>query len=346
MILPGMETQMTHKPLYNLYVSCFSTEGGICHVILNDDGTLEEKEWVRLPLPTYHILDDQKLYVLLRNPFEDGKIGALTVIPVNDDATLSTNGPLYKTEGESTCHLCRKNGITYIANYTTGNVVMIKDGEDKLSKIVQHEGHGPIVLREDGYRQNGPHTHYVTLTPDQKYILNTDLGLDAIFIYDLELNEVGIAHVPEGHGARHLAFSADGKLLYCANELGNTVTVFRYADGTLTQLDSYLTIPEDYKELTTIAAIRVVDGYVYVSNRGHDSIAVFKIVGEKLERVQIQKCNGMRPRDFDFFGNFVICTNETTDDLTVLKVENHLLSIVDSKLSVPHPLCVNGTPIL
>ncbi len=119
-----------------------------------------------------------------------------------------------------------------------------------------------------------------------------DLGIDSIVVYDRDLNYVSSARVPDGNGPRHAIFSPDGSLCYCLNELSSSVSVFRYNDGEFAYLADYPALPDSFTEKNTAAAIRYHNGYVYTSNRGHNSITVFKVHGEKLVPCSFVPCGG------------------------------------------------------
>ena len=99
-------------------------------------------------------------------------------------------------------------------------------------------------------RQDTAHTHFVNLSPDKKYLLCCDLGLDSIYTYDFDLNVKSVAKVESGEGARHLAYSSDGKYVYCVNELGSSLSVFKYDNGNLNLCNTYSCILENTNENT------------------------------------------------------------------------------------------------
>lgn len=126
--------------------------------------------------------------------------------------------------------------------------------------------------------------------------------------------------------------------LFAANELKSTVAAFAYREGNLKLLDVCSAIPDDFEGETYIAAIRVRGERIYVSNRGHDSVAVLRFDGSQLELLNTCSCGGQTPRDFCFAGKYVLCTNQDSDTVTVLDEENGY-RIVGSE-SVDTPICV------
>ena len=311
-----------------IYISSCHNDGGVYSYKLCD-GVLTNEVFNPCPNPMYTIYNDNKLYVLLRDPFDKSDDSGIFTACVNNEGYLTDISETVSTLGVVGCHLCTDGKDVYAANYVSGSVVKLR------GKLVTHEGKSVHPTR-----QEKAHCHFVSITPDEKYILAVDLGMDAIVVYDKDLNEVGRVHAPAGNGPRHLIFSSDGKLCYCADELSSTVSVYRYKDGTLTYLDCYSALPKDFNEKSTIAAIREKDGYVYTSNRGHDSIAVFKADGEKLSLVNIFSCEGKGPRDFDITENILISTNEGDGSVTVFDITDIENPLLKQKLNVKNALCV------
>ena len=311
----------------DIYIAACDKEGGIYHYkAVNEELSL--CEITPLEFPMYLFIENNKFYVIQRDPFEDGISGVVS-FDLDDNGTPVNKGEIESTKGAAGCHLTVKNGQVYVANYLSGSVIKIG------GKLVTHSGVGVNLPR-----QNSAHCHFTGLTPDNKYILVCDLGLDTIFTYDLELNLLSTAKVPAGYGCRHIAFSDDGRLAYCVNELKSSISVFRYNNGELTYVDTYKALPVDYNALNTAAAVRVDKGYVYVSNRGHNSIVSFKINGEKLESPEFFSCEGKGPRDININGDYLFSTNEQTNDVTLFKVFNGKLEFIKVINTMPDPLCV------
>ena len=133
-------------------------------------------------------------------------------------------------------------------------------------------------------------------------------------------------------------FSDDGKWLFAANELASTVSLFAYEDGKLTHMDVCSALPQDFTGTNLASAIRFKDGLVYVSNRGHDSVAVIRPENGKLYPVEIIPCGGKTPRDMDFAGDYLLCTNMDSNTVTVLNTYNDF-ALTDT-VEVASPLCV------
>lgn len=311
----------------HIYISSCDRDGGIYHYLFRD-GTLEFCDKTPLDRPMYTVTYGGRLYVLLREIDESNHFGGVMSFEIAEDGSLCHPSEVVSTKGICPCHLTVTDDELYVVNYLSGNIVSTSGKESK------HTGGGINLPRQDT-----AHTHYVNLSPDKKYLLCCDLGLDRIDTYDFDLNVVSSAKVPSGHGARHLAYASDGKYIYCANELGSTVSVFAYEDGALRLQSTYSSISETTKE-NTAAAIRYHDGCVYVSNRGEDTIVCFKATKDTLSFVSRTPTGGASPRDFDFCGDHLICTNENTNNITVFAVNGGVLVPTDEVTAVKNPLCV------
>ncbi len=313
---------MTHKRHFDLYICSCSKDGGLVRVSLDSEtGELEMLSKIPLDRPMYAIKRDGELLVITREGGE-GSFGALLRFAVNEDGELSQNGEKLDTGGVVPCHLDSFGEDIYVVNYLSGNVRHIG------GRTVFHEGRGPNPTR-----QEAPHTHCVKIAPDGN-VLVTDLGLDTVFVYSRELELLSSAKVPDGYGARHMVFSKDGKTLFCVSELVSSVTVFAY-DGTLTPIGTYKAAPD--MEGNTAAAIRLVGDELFVSNRGHNSVAVFSVDGSKLTLKKYIKTYGEEPRDFDVFGRFIVSANQKSNVVSVIDKETGELVCA---LGMEEPLCV------
>lgn len=311
----------------HIYICSCTEDGGIYHLV-SDGGLPVIKDFVPLDRPTYAVISGGRLYAVLRETDKETGFGGVVSFAINGDGSLSDKSETVSSEGVVPCHLTVKDGRVYLVNYLSGNVVC------PGYKKVAHEGQGVSLPR-----QEAPHTHFVNVSPDGKYLLCCDLGLDTVFTYDSDLNEVSRAKVPDGEGARHLAYSCDGKLVYCVNELGSSVSIFGYSDGVLTLKNTYKALGS-YGGQNTAAAIRVKDGYVYVSNRGADTVTCFKAEGEELIKKSNIPCGGMSPRDMAFIGDYLLFANETTNSVTALKVRGEEAELLGFRAEIKHPICI------
>lgn len=310
-----------------LMISSCVSDGGLYRYALLPDGTLYPCGMIPADKPMYAIFQNGVLYVLEREADSVSHISGLRTFAVSADGTISEMNKRQSTLGVCAAHLCLKDGVVYVANYLSGSVVRMPD------KAVQHRGSSVHAAR-----QEAPHPHFITAAPDG-FLLATDLGTDRIYTYDAELRLIAETLLPPGSGPRHLVFSADGKTVFCANELSSTVCMYRYEGGKLTFLDEKPTLPDGCAEENTAAAIRYRDGHVYVSNRGHDSIACLKVERDHLVLKRFLLCFGKGPRDFDIINNHVVCANEGSNSVTVVEIESGKLL---SKTELPRPLCVTA----
>jgi len=242
-----------------------------------------------------------------------------------------------------------------VANYRSGSVAVFgleADGSiGPMTDHVQHEGSSVHPVR-----QSGPHAHSANLSPDGKFVLYADLGLDQILAYRLDptkgmdtANPV-INKVAPGSGPRHFAFGPKGKFAYVCNEIADTVTVFSYepASGTLKELQTVSMVPKDYTGAKSAAEIFVHPNgkFLYASNRGHDSIVVFAIDGRKgtLTPVDWTPTQGKTPRNFaiDPTGGYLFAANQDAGGVVLFKIDKKTgkLTATGDKMNVPFPVCV------
>ena len=295
------------------------------------------------PSPTYLAFDqDHHLYTVGSH---DGKGGI---------AAYKTDGVLLNhvvEEGAPHCYVAvdEKRGLVYGANYHKGQVLVYKrknDGCLELADKVQHTGHGPHE------NQASPHVHYTDLTPDQ-YLVTCDLGTDEVTTYDVDLEgkltKLATYNCNPGAGARHLVFHHHYKIAYLICELNSTIEVLIYDGvGEFEQMQVISTLPDDYSGFNGTAAIRLSkDGkFIYASNRGHDSIAVYSILADgSLELLEIVPTNGKNPRDFDLSPDqeFLIAVHQDSDNATVFKrnPETGRLAEISNEFHVPEAVCIS-----
>ena len=317
---------MIHNPLYNIYIASCTNGGGIYQYHLYDDGCLKLRNFTQMDSPMYMASENNSMYILLRSPFSESKESGLVVCGISTDGKLQAPTGIISTKGEVACHLSVNCEDVYCANYISGSVIKMPE------KLIKHEGKGINPIR-----QEAPHAHYVGFTPDKEFVCVVDLGLDTVFLYNKNLEFINKVQVPQGHGARHLVFSDNGKYCFVANELKSTVSILEYKIGELKYVDTVSCLPEGYAGETTASAIRFNEDHIYVSNRGLDTISVLKNQNGKLVYKDTYSCNGNFPRDFDIVGNYIICTNEKSDSITVLDKN---FNVVYIESNVKSPICV------
>jgi len=258
------------------------------------------------------------------------------------------------TRGDWPCHLqIDATGRWIVAsNYGSGDVALFPILENgalgEMTEFVQHHGHGP-----NSARQEGPHAHSATLTPDNRFAIVADLGIDQLLIYAFngktgKLEQNALIQTRPGAGPRHVAFHPDGQRLYVANELDSTVTVYDYdvSNGTLQELQTLDTLPPGAPE-NIVADIHVsASGQrVYVSNRGHNSVAVYAVEPDgQLARLAIPSCGGKWPRNFTLApdGRFMLVANEHSNEIAVLPVLEGTTELGEpvARAAAPRPTCL------
>jgi 6-phosphogluconolactonase len=277
----------------------------------------------------------------------DVKTGQLTLL------NRQTSG------GAGTCHVSvDATGQTLlVANYGSGSIAAMPiqaDGQlAAAATMIQHSGASVHA------RQAGPHAHFILPSPDNRFALTCDLGLDKVLLYQLQPTAAKLvphdppfAVVAPGAGPRHFAFAPDGHFVYVLNELNLTVTVFEYAPrtGRLTEFQTLSTQPEDRSVTGRDSAAQIVvhptGKFVYASNRGPDDIAVFSVDArtKKLQRVQNISTQGKTPRNFNLSpdGRWLLAANQNSDSVVVFSAAPNtgLLTPTGDSVTVGNPVCV------
>lgn len=303
--------------------------------------------------PTYVNIsqDNQTLYSVIK----DGENGGVASFSVNEQTGDLSFLNSMVTPGSSPCHVSmdNQNHFVFSSNYHRGTVesYLVNHGNGSLKShvsVIQHEGSGPDP------RQEKSHTHYAGVTPDEKFLAVVELGNDELITYKIganaELTEVNRLSFKPGSGPRHLEFHPNKKFAYVMTELSSEVVVLKYTekDGSFSQIQAISTLPLDFKENNQGSAIHLsADGhFVYAQNRGHNSIAVFKVNSEtgELQFVERVSSEGDWPRDFiiDPTGRFVVSSNQESHNLVLYSrdIETGKLTLLQSDFTIPYPVCV------
>lgn len=262
----------------------------------------------------------------------DGRFGEVWAFRFNPEPFAMETINHQTTRGDWPCHVrIDPMGKWLIAtNYGTGNFAVypiLEDGSlGDMTDFVQHQGSGP---RKE--RQEGPHVHSSIFTPDNRFAIVADLGIDQLVIYkfDSVTGKLSLhTSVPTspGAGPRHLVFHPNKKWLYAANELNSTVAFYDYdsANGTILERQNISSIPSDAPE-NIVADIHVSTSgrRLYVSNRGHNSIAVYNVGAEGiLTLVSVPSCGGDWPRNFALSpgGKFILVANQYSNEVCSLPI--------------------------
>ena len=326
-------------------------EEGILKMVFDTDAMSLSKVWAcdAIKNPSYVLLsgDEKVLYAVQ----EETPVGAVHSMRLKEDGSGAVPVKCLSTEGADPCHLSLSpdRRLLFAANYTSGSLAVFALSEDGQLKDMcdfdQHEGKGPNVKR-----QECAHVHFSQMHEGQLFCV--DLGMDRVFVYDIEeetgkLHDTGIKlQLPPGDGPRHLAFSrTDANLVYVACELESKVAVFEKCGEGYVMRQILSTLPADYDFSvgTKVAAIRISGDLLFVSNRGDDSIASYRI-GEDglLTLCDIARCGGENPRDFNVMENFLVIANQDTDSITVLEFDPKSGSMQDTglKFETVKPTCI------
>ncbi|WP_332698046.1 lactonase family protein [Halalkalibacter lacteus] len=300
--------------------------------------------------PTYLTIskDNNYLYSVIKLETQGG-VGAYS-IQANGQLELINYEVL---DGSPPCHvsLDETNHYLFSANYHKGTAIAYKLADNGAltshTSTVTHEGSGPHD------RQEKPHAHFSGLTPDQKYLCVVDLGTDQMGIYHVNNGTIlpySKYTFKPGTGPRHIQFHPNQKLAYVNGELSSEVIALRYDSeaGTFNDIQYISSLPADYSEESIGGAIKIsADGkYLYASNRGHDSIAVFSIDSDsgKLTLVDHTSTEGAFPRDFtiDPSGKFLLVANQNTSNIIQYAIDQETgkLTKTGVSISVPNPVCV------
>ena len=289
------------------------------------------------PAPSFLVVHPNGHYLYAVN--EEGKKDD-TVTAFAIDSKTGKLKPLntVSARGSSPCHLSLDRAGKYlaVANYANGSIAVLAVMPDgRLGSVTGFDQHaGSSVNRE---RQAGPHAHCVKFSPDNRFLLSADLGLDKIFIYRFDAatgaitpNDPPWFAVAPGSGPRHLEFHPNGRWVYAINEMSSSVELLHYdaARGALDAGQTVSTLPDGYTAANTDAeiAINAAGSLLYASNRGHDSIALFNIDPERglLSLKERASTLGKTPRHFAFdpSGRYLMVTNQDSDNLVVFGVHS------------------------
>lgn len=315
--------------------------------------------------PTFLAIHPNKKFLYCVNEtsdFNGKKSGAVSAFSIHPETGALTFMNSQSSVGTGPCHITidKKGKFVLIANYGGGSVASLPVQTDgKLGEsvsFIQHEGSS---LNKQ--RQEAPHAHSINLDPGNKFVYAADLGLDKILIYKfnpedgkMTVNDPPYAQVRLGAGPRHFAFHPTGKFAYVINELNNTIVGFKFEQksGALIGIDRYRTLPQDYTGVSHTAEVVVSpDGkFVYGSNRGHDSLAIFAVnqtTGD-LTVVGHEPTRGKTPRNFviDPSGKFLLAANQDTDDIYVFLRDTATgkLNYTGHSVKVTMPVCLRMIP--
>ena len=311
--------------------------------------------------PSFLAIHPQQRYLYAVNEVSEfdgktsGSVTSFAIDPTNGGLTFLNRK---SSVGDGPCHLVvdSTGRFVLVANYGGGNVCMLPILDDgrlgDASDFVQHEGSST-----DSGRQSAPHAHSIVTDPANRYAFAPDLGLDKIMSYRIDLaagklipNDPPYAAVKAGAGPRHFDFHPNCRFAYVISELDSTITGFTYdeANGALSEIQTISTLPEDFSGTSYTADVHVHPSgrFLYGSNRGHDSIAIFEIdeSNGQLSTIGHEPTQGEAPRNFglDSTGTFLFAANQATDTIVTFRIDQETgnLSPTGQVSEVPAPVCL------
>ncbi|SMG40761.1 6-phosphogluconolactonase [Arenibacter troitsensis] len=347
--------QQIHKEALKLLVGTFAEgdDQGIYQVDFNPEtGELFNSRRVAIEnKPGYLYLSKDGNRVYSSNGTKPGSVSAFQW---NKDKTALDKLSNFSSIGDGACYVgvSPEEHLLAAANYSSGSIVIYpleeKGGMIDDPQGVQHSGSGPHP------NQKSAHAHCVQFSQNGKFLYAVDLGIDQILTYpinsDNKLGEAQVAlQLDPGDGPRHLIFHPTENKVFIINELSSTVVsaTVDEENGVFTKIDKKSTLPEDYQEPNACADIHISkDGkFLYASNRGHNSIAVYSVseVGD-LELLGIENVQGDWPRNFALSpdGNFLLVANQKSDNIIVFRVDKQtgLLKYTGNQLGLSQPVCL------
>jgi len=351
-----------------MYVGCYTARGpGISRYRLDSaTGTLTLVDVMQgLQNPSFLAIEPSGRYLYSVNEignYENRQSGSVTAFSIGStgNLTLLNRQP---TEGQNPAHLSVDPTGRFVlaANYSGGNVAalpILANGELAApTSVVRHQG----TLGPNTGRQEAAHAHMILPDLSGRYVLANDLGLDRTFIYRLDgTNGSLVAGDPQfsvaeaGAGPRHLAFHPNGQLVFVLNELNSTLRSYTWDPdrGLLGSVQSISTLPEGYKGVNTTAHVVVAPSgrFVYASNRGHDSIAVFSLDPStgRLTAVERVWTMGETPRNMaiDPSGEWMFVAHQNTDNIVGFRVNQSTgrLTPTGQFIGTGQPVCIVFLP--
>jgi len=337
----------TNKGSKGIYVYRFNAETGIAELVSNTDGVVN---------PSYLAIAPNKKYVYAVNETNGKNPGKVSAFSFDKNTGQLTFINQQLSNGDDPCYVSvsKNNDWIMVANYSGGSLSALsvnKDGSlNAAGQIIQHEG------RSIDKRQAKAHVHETVFSPDYKYLLTPDLGLDKVVVYKfnpaaqtpLSPATPPFVQVDAGNGPRHITFHPNKKSAYLIEELTGTIGAYAYNGGKLTLIQHIAAHPADFKGEIGSAEIDVsADGkFLYASNRGDENnIAIFAIdKAGKLQLVGYQPTVGKAPRHFiiDPTGNFLLVANQDSDNIVIFKRDKQTgkLTETGNQIKVSMPVCV------
>ncbi len=284
-----------------------------------------------------------------------GAVSSFAIARATGELTRLNEQP---SEGTDPCYVSvdRSGRVVLVANYSGGSVALLSIATDgsvaPAAQVDKHTGKGP-----NAERQEAPHAHCILTDPSNRFALSADLGADRVYVYRLDARGNSLHHVERGDasmrpgaGPRHIAFHPKLPLVFVANELDSTVATLRFdaRRGALSPRDVHSTLPSGWTGTNYPADIHVAPSgrVLYVSNRGHNSIAVFSVAESTgaLTLEQVISTDGDWPRNFtlDPTGRWLLVANQKSGSVVVFARDpkNGRLTPARERIELPSPVCL------
>lgn len=343
------------------------SEGIYVYQLDSSSGTLTyDSKQTGLENPTFLVIEPRGRYLYTVSEIHEfdgqpgGVVSAFGIDPATGELNYLNRQP---SGGAEPCHLSVDATGKYVlvANYTGGSVAVFpirENGElGEICNLVHHAGSS--VNKE---RQTSPHPHSVMIDPTNRYVFVPDLGIDKVMIYRFDLdkgklipNTQASVQVQAGAGPRHFDFHPSLQYAYVINELDSTLTAFVYeeSNGSLDEIQSISTLPHDFEGVSHCADVHVHPSgkFVYGSNRGHDSIAMFRIAEGSglLTYLGCEPTHGKTPRNFavDSVGNYLYSANHDSDNIVTFQIDRETgrLTSVGKTTYAPTASCLKIVPV-
>jgi 6-phosphogluconolactonase len=362
-LTPDKPAATTHYIAYvGTYTSKTSSKGIYAFRFDTDKGQLTAiGVAVESTDPSFLVVHPNGQYLYAVNEignYNGGKTGALSAFAVDAKSGTLRFLNQVSSRGAGPCYISLDKTASFVlvANYDSGNIAsfpVMTDGTlGTASSFVQHSGSGP---NKD--RQEGPHAHWIGTSPDNQFALVADLGLDEVIVYGFDASQgtfvarlSGFIKLNSGAGPRHIAFHPGGKFVYVLSEMESSVTVFSYnaKAGSLAKLETISALPKGFAGHNDAAEIAVHPSgkFLYSSNRGHDSIAIFAVDPKKgtLKSLGQVLTGGKTPRHFaiDPTGAYLLAENQESNNIVVFHIDAATggLTPTGQTVDVPSPVCI------
>jgi len=337
-------------------------EGIYVYHMDQDSGALElVSKLTGVANPSFLAFDPERRFLYAVNElktFEGKPTGTVSAFSVDSETGRLEFLNKKITHGTDPCYVTvdKTGRYVLVANYTSGSVSVFPIlGDGSLGDAIDFVQHSGSSVNPK--RQSGPHAHAVVLDEANRYLFVPDLGIDKVMVYKfdsisgkLEPNDEPFVSLRPGAGPRHMTFHPSGRYAYLINELDSTMVAFAYDErhGTLKEIQTATTLPEGFADTNACADIHVSPSgeFVYGSNRGHDSVVIYKIdqSSGKISYVGHEPTGGRTPRNFgiDPTGRFLLAANQDSDTIVAFSIDQQTgkISPTGHATKVPTPVCI------